>query len=286
MKHIKDLHKELEAVNKKLDSSSATGYQKKIEAFGNCFLIFVIAAIGIYALFHLSPEVTGMITFSESFIETEAGGFSVLESGTVKINTDLDDINSIMLSGAVYGKGKAAVFLVKQDKKHLAYYFEGDAGKGLNFSDMCYDTCHMDGLSKENTLLFELEGTRIDINQIKYTYNRIIDFDLEPRSLEIDYRQEPVKVIDLTLTNKELTDYTVLLYIDGPLSDSFSWQGSLVHMTAEEPEKIISITMILPDNLPKGTYTHQMTARYVPPDTHDFVGESPVAESFITIHNE
>jgi hypothetical protein len=56
-------------------------------------------------------------------------------------------------------------------------------------------------------------------------------------------------------------------------------------VTKDDPEKIIPITVKLPSNLPKGTYTNKITARYVPPGTYDFVGESPVAESFITIEN-
>ena len=92
-------------------------------------------------------------------------------------------------------------------------------------------------------------------------------------------------MIELKLTNKQMTDYSVLLYIDGPLSGSFSWQGSLIHMTPDQPEKIIPIAVKLPSNLPKGEYAHKVTARYIPPDTYDFIGESPVAESFITIIN-
>ena len=56
-------------------------------------------------------------------------------------------------------------------------------------------------------------------------------------------------------------------------------------MTSDQPELSIPITVKLPSNLPAGEYTHKITARYVPPDTHDFIGESPVAETFVTVYN-
>jgi hypothetical protein len=237
------------------------------------------------ALLYIGVETTGFVTFSESVSSSEQESFSVFSSKEVQISTDLDNINSMMLSGTVYGEGKAAVFLVTPEKNYLAYYFEGDATRGVNFTNMCYDTCHLENLGQDNTLLFDLEGMRVDIDKITYLYSRLIDFDLEPRTIEIDYNKEPAKVIDIRLTNRELADYTVLLYIDGPLSSSFSWQGSLIHMTPEESEKTVPITVKLPSNLPKGEYTHKITARYVPPGTYDFVGESPVAESFVVVVN-
>jgi len=276
-------HKDLKHINRHIDCISET--IPKRQSYAPYFILIALSAICLSVLFWFGPEMTGMVTFSESVTSVESGSFYMTESGIINVNTDLDNINSIMLSGIVRGKGKAAVFVVGPDRDHLAYYFEGDASSGESFKDMCYESCHMDGLSRSNTLKFELDGTSIYIDRVKYLYSRIIDFDLEPRSFEIDYKTHPASVIDLKLTNTELTDYTVLLYLDGPLSDSFSWQGSLIHMTADQPEKIIPITVKLPSNLEPGIYTHKITARYVPPGTHDFVGESPTAESFITVNN-
>lgn len=278
--------KEIEKINKRIDCISGSLKGNNSKAYFAYIFLFVIAAACIAGLFYFRSDITGFVTFSESVVKTEAGGFSATQPGTVKITTDIDNINTIMLSGKVYGKGKAAVFLVKPDRKYLAYYFEGDASDGVEFKDMCYDTCHIEGLGKENELEFQLQGTTIDISSVKYLYSRIIDFELEPLVTQIDYAKEKATIVEVKLTNSQKTDYTVLLYVDGPLSSSFSWQGSLVHMTPEEPEKTIPITIKLPNNLPKGTYTNKITARYVPPDTYDFVGESPVAESFMTVNNE
>jgi len=285
MKTDKEIRAELSIINQRIHSVEQPVSHKTTKAYIGYFLLFAIAVFCTSLLIHFGPAMTGFVTFSESVIKAEDAGFSVSESGSVSISTDLSDINSIMLSGTVYGNGKAAVFVLGPTRNYLAYYFEGDAGSGTEFSDMCYDTCHLEGIGSENTLVFELDNMRIDIDKVRYSYDRLIDFDLQPRTISIDYAKEPAKVIELTLTNSQLTDYSVLLYIDGPLSSSFSWQGSLIHMTPDQPEKTIPITVKLPSNLEKGTYTNKITARYVPPGTYDFVGESPVAETFVTVYN-
>ncbi|MFH1668906.1 MAG: hypothetical protein ABIA62_03185 [Candidatus Woesearchaeota archaeon] len=257
----------------------------KVKTFTAYLILVTIAITCISSAIYLGPSITGLVTFSESVVMTDSKNIIMDSPGTLDLKTDLDAINSVLLSGTVYGKGKAAVFLVGPEKDYLVYYFEGDAKTGYTFEDMCYGSCHVEGLDGNNTLRFELEGTRIDIDRIKYMYNKIIDFDLEPRSITIDYDQEPAKIINLRLTNNEHTDYTVLLYIDGPLSSSFSWQGSLIHMTADTSDRALPITIKLPSNLAAGEYVHKITARYVPPGTYDFVGESPVAETFVTIKN-
>lgn len=262
---------------------NAVPERKKVKVRLSSLIIISATLIFVGLLVYLGPATTGFATFSESVVNTDNTTLSVALSGTRAISTGLDSINALLLSGTVHGSGKAAVFLVLGDRKFLAYYFEGDARNGVNFIDMCSDTCHIQKLAKENTLLFELEGTSIDIDRIKYINSRIIDFELEPKEMTIDYNKEPAKIINLKLRNSELADYSVLLYIDGPLSSSFAWQGSLVHMAQDEPEKEISITVRLPTHLPPGEYVHKITARYVPPGEYEFVGESPVSEAFVTV---
>jgi hypothetical protein len=281
MKSVDDLNSELKTINARIDSVA----EPKREPYHLYVFAFILAAAVLSLAVYFGPSITGFVTFSESVSKVETGDIHATKSSVVSIQTDLENINSVLLSGSVHGKGKAAVFLVKDGRNHLAYYFEGDAGYGENFTDMCYDTCHIEGLGPSNTLLFELEGTSLDINKVSYIYSKIIDFELRPISETIDYKVEKAKVIDLIITNTEKADFSVLLYVDGPLSNSFSWQGSLIHMSPDDTEKIIPITVKLPDNLDKGTYTNKITARYVPPDTFDFIGESPVAESFITVEN-
>lgn len=291
MSKLADINRKIDSISKVLDKDcdktdeQPTKKSMRTTSYTPHFLLFVIAATCLSILFYFGPEITGFVTFSESVAKSESGTIFMQSSGHVSVNTDLENINSMVLSGTIYGSGTAAVFVLGPTRNYLAYYFEGDAKEGITFKDMCYDTCHIEDLDSENTLLFELDGTSINIDSIKYTYGRIIDFELEPRSVVIDYSKEKAKVIELTLTNNQLTDYSVILYIDGPLSNSFSWQGSLIHMTPEEPSKMIPITIRLPSDLPEGTYTHKITARYVPPDTYDFIGESPVAETFVTVKN-
>lgn len=282
----KNHSEELQDINKKIALLSNSSAASKHKTYALYAFFFVILAGCISTLIYLGPEITGFVTFSESFSRAESDSFSVARSKSVNIKTKLDNINSVMLSGTIYGSGSAAVYVVKPDRKYLAYYFEGDAGGGVKFSDMCYDTCHIEGLGKENTLLFEIDSTKIDIDKIRYVYSRLIDFNLDPMRNIIDYKTEQAKIIDLKLTNSQLAEFSVLLYVEGPLSNSFSWQGSLIHLAQNESEKIIPITVKLPSNLQKGIYTQKLSARYIPPGSSPFVGESPVAESFITVYNE
>jgi hypothetical protein len=282
----KNHSEELQDINKKISLLSNPSSASKHKSYAVYALFFVILAGCLSTIIYFGPEITGFVTFSESFSRAETGSFSVARSKSVNIKTELENIDSVMLSGTVYGSGSAAVYVVKPDRKYLAYYFEGDAGEGVKFSDMCYDTCHIDALGKDNVLLFELENMRIEIDKIRYVYSRLIDFALEPMRNVIDYRTEQAKIINLKLTNSQLAEFSVLLYVEGPLSSSFSWQGSLIHVAQNESEKIIPITVKLPSNLQKGIYTQKLSARYIPPGNSPFVGESPVAESFITIYNE
>ncbi len=280
----KAISSELSKINKRIDSlSDAVSVRKK--SYSGYMILVLAVAVFLGAAFLLGPGITGFVTFSESVFKTESGSFTVGSDDIVSISTDLEDINSVMLSGVVYGKGKASVFIEGTDKDYLAYYFEGDAKEGFNFTDMCYDTCHIDGLGNRNRLKFYLDGTRMRIDGIKYLYSKIIDFSLEPARTEIMYETDPAKVIDITLTNKELKDFTVLLYVEGPLSSSFGWQGSLIHMTQDVPKKTVSIAVKLPSNLAKGSYVHRVVARYVPPGEYEFVGESPIAESYVVVVN-
>ncbi|MBW2964559.1 hypothetical protein KY363_03795 [Candidatus Woesearchaeota archaeon] len=271
---------ELKQLEKKVDAAS----DRHAQHYTAVFVLIAIATVCLSVLIFFGAELTGFVTFSETVSAVAPETLAVSDSGSVDISTDLDEINAILLSGTVTGSGKAAIFLEGEGRNYLAYYFEGDAKDGVRFTDMCYDTCHLEGLGKDNRLWFELEGTAITVDRIKYLYSRIIDFDLEPRVIGIEYQKEPASVIELRLTNRELTDYTVLLYIDGPLSSSFSWQGSLIHMDSGTPEKRIPITVKLPSNLPKGEYVHKISARYVPPGDYEFVGEAPVAETFVTVY--
>lgn len=282
MNKEKKLLEDLKRLEKRVDSAAADSHAHHYTAV---FVLIALATVCLSVLILFGAELTGFVTFSETLSAASDESLSASESGRIRISADLQSINAIMISGTVKGNGKAAVFLEGSGRNYLAYYFEGDAGQGIRFSDMCYDTCHINGLGSQNTLWLELEGTTLTIDRIKYIYSRIIDFELQPRAMGIDYRKDPASVIELRLTNKELTNYSVLLYIDGPLSSSFGWQGSLIHMTSDMPEKTIPITVKLPGNLPKGEYVHKISARYVPPDTYEFVGEAPVAESFVTVYN-
>ena len=59
----------------------------------------------------------------------------------------------------------------------------------------------------------------------------------------------------------------------------------MIKMTKNESEKTIPITIKLPSNLPKGAYTHKISARYVPSANYEFQGTAPIAEAFIEINN-
>ncbi|MBW2967456.1 hypothetical protein KY362_03135 [Candidatus Woesearchaeota archaeon] len=275
-KRIKEVNKHIARVSPVTPGS----YNYKAVGFAMVLLI-MLAGAAIY----FGPGITGFVTFSQTTSKTQTEDFTVTKSGEVNIRTDLDSINALLLSGTVYGEGTASVFLLKDDRKILAYHFEGNAEGGVDFDEMCYGTCHVEGMGRANTLLFELDGTMIHIDDIKYMYSKIIEFNLLPEENQIYYPEEKARVVNLVLTNDQLTDFKVILYIAGPLSEYFSYPGSIIVMTSDEQEKTIPITVKLPADLPAGTYDHRITARYIPPSDYDFVGESPVAESFITVHS-
>lgn len=270
---------ELKEVNREI--RSILGGNKKIAVAALVVIVLGISAF----LFFFGPETIGFATFSETTSSTYEEDFTVTGSGTVSIATDLQDINALLLSGTVYGSGTAAVYLKKGDRKILAYYFEGNAEGGKEFTDMCYGTCHVEDMDRKNELIFELDGTVMHVDRIKYLYSKIIDFDLTPKETTINFKEEKARIVNLVLTNDQLVDYKVLLYIEGPLTDYFSYPGSVIEVSSAEQEKTIPITVKLPADLPEGTYDHRVTVRYIPPSEFDFVGETPSETAMITVIN-
>jgi hypothetical protein len=248
-------------------------------------VLMALAITFVSVLFIFGPVITGFVSFTEKDTKVVSEGFSVDTTGSVILSTGLDDISSMLLSGTVRGKGKAAVFLLDPGSPYLAYYFEGDAGSGIRFDDMCYDTCHLAGVGNDLELWFELDGMTIDIDKVSYEYTKTVDFDLQPRKVGIQYGEGAEQDINMQIRNKDPVEYRILIEIEGPLSDFFSWQASMVHVSDDDAVKPVPVRLSLPANLPKGEYIHKVTARFIHPDTNYFHSELPVAESFITVYN-
>jgi hypothetical protein len=107
-----------------------------------------------------------------------------------------------------------------------------------------------------------------------------------PAETVIDYDTERTKTIELKLTNRLNQDIDVTLKTKGPLTEYFSWEGSMIRMHANETEKKILINIRLPSNLGAGEYEHKITARYVPTESpYKFTGTTPAAEAYIKIVN-
>jgi hypothetical protein len=246
----------------------------------------LLAAVVLFMALYFGPQIIGMVTFTESVITTEDVGLEVEKNSRIALEPTAENIDALMLSGTVYGSGRATVFLETSQGRELVYYFEGDAGEGQTFTNMCFDTCHIKGLPDDAILSVRLDNTRLQIDKATYMSSKLVDMTLLPKNTVIDYKKERAKTVELTLTNTQKADYSMILLIDGPLTDSFSWEGSLIKMRANETEKKIPITIKLPSNLQPGTYEHKITARYVPPDGQQFTGTAPVDEAYITITNQ
>jgi hypothetical protein len=248
-------------------------------------LIFAFILTLSVAMYFLGPQITGFVTFSETKSYSVDADILMTKSGSKSITNTLDDASAFLISGKVMGKGTISVFLINGDKKYLVYHFEGDAGEGIDFRDICYGSCYIPNMNKNLRLYFDIENTAIQINKISYLYDKVIDFRLEPKSTVIDYNLEPAKIVDLTLTNDLSVDYSVLLYVDGALSQYFSYDAAVIKMTPDIPERIIPLTIKLPSNLAKGEYLQKVTARYIPTQG-TFVGSTPIEEVYIKVVNQ
>jgi len=99
-------------------------------------MIFLALLLGI-GLFSMDSALTGYVTFGESFSDIQqytGTSMFVEESGSREIVINRSGINALTVSGSIVGKGKAAIYLEKDAKRRLVYYFIGDAGDGFNFT--------------------------------------------------------------------------------------------------------------------------------------------------------
>ncbi len=247
--------------------------------------VILIAAISIAGvmLAITGTSYTGNVVFSED-TTTNTGTSFIARNMQIKELEPPKNAQAVMLSGTVKGTGKAEVYLISGGEKKLAYYFEGNAGEGEEFRDACYGTCYTK-MEPNATLLFKIKGVTLRIDNIKYTASRLIGFEMEPKEVDIDYKKEPVKTFDIKVTNPEHKEFNLFLYIDGPLADSFSWQGSIIKMTAEKEEETVHVEVRLPDNLAPGEYVQKITARYMPPSYKVFRGSTPTEEMIVKVKN-
>ncbi|HII72198.1 TPA: hypothetical protein HA265_05580 [Candidatus Woesearchaeota archaeon] len=263
----------LKHVNEKIE-----GVDKRDRPHGYAILIVILGVV-VSSLLFLGVKDTGYVVFSEDTTQNTAQSFFVQETGTVTVRPPIESPKSLWLTGEVFGKGKAEVYLVTAERMYLVYYFEGDATQGKEFENMCVETCFSDKVKEGSKMYFKLEGTSIRVDNIRYISPRLIEFSLEPKELTISEST----FVDVKLTNRQHRDFDVFLYVDGPLSDSFSWQGSVVHMSAEDEEKVIPVRVVVPEGLQAGEYPNKITARYVPPGDKEFVGSAPVDEMIVTV---
>jgi len=272
----KDMEKRFERIHKKIEEIDN---HKTSHKSGNT-IVFVIMGILLASMLVFAGGITGWVTFSEDTIKNNPENFVVEQTRTVIVDA-IPGSNALLISGEVRGEGKASVFLLVGDKKYLVYHYEGKNGE--KFTDACYGSCSVEKFDKAK-LLFELEGTKVVVTNIKYVAPRLIGFDLSPKKLIIDYKKTPAMTFDVTVKNEYEKDFDVILFVDGPLSDSFSWTGSLVHFNGEK-QKTVRVNVVLPDRLDKGEYANKITARYIPPDGRNFVGSSPKEEMIVLVKN-
>ena len=278
---------EIERLNRDILKVSETAYRhgqtKKVAVYSLALVVFsAVVFFGVY----LGASITGLVTFSEFVVSSEQVHFVVNASGTLQLIPGIDQVDALMLSGSVSGAGRVAVFLVLPEGRKLVYFFEGDAGSGRVFSDVCFESCYLSGVPDELILSVELDGVQLVIDGVTYLHSRLIDMVLEPEEVVIDYNKEKARVIDLVLKNSRKENFSVVLMLDGPLAQYFTWQGSVIRMSADDSEKVVPVAVKLPSGLPKGEYVHKVTARYVPPDAYEFSGAAPVAEVFVTVLNK
>lgn len=279
-----DTDKQLNEINKELGKLSEKSSSKRYGIYSFALTLGILIT---FAAVYFGASITGFVTFSETVVSSENISSTFDTSQRLTLRPNIENIDALLLSGEVRGAGRAAVFMSGDDeRKRLVYFFEGDAEEGESFSNICHDTCHFTDSPEELPLSIEITGNiQLRLDSATYMHSNMIEFNIEPQQTTMDYTQEKTKVINLYLTNEQNKDYSVILFLDGPLSNYFSWQGSMIKMHADEKTKIIPITVRLPSNLPTGTFDHKVTARYIPPDDYEFSGAAPVAEAIIRIDN-
>lgn len=282
-KRIEKLEKEI------LQVDSRKRFNKhKLKQQASYAFFFILIAMTLVGLYFGGVGITGHAIFGESFVENNNfndSGLFVEESGTRVLETNLTNINSVTISGTIYGDGKAGIYLEKDGKKKLVYYFAGNAEEGVEFSNECSETCYIDDLSSPNNLSFELEGTQVRIDEIRYMYHALIDFEIEPKQIIINHSETLHKNILLEIKNKELEDFALMLYLEGPLNQSMTLHNSWVKFDKETSSKTVRLEIELPENLEQGVYENKVIARYVPRPGYKFKGSTPTETASIVVVN-
>ena len=275
----RDFNSRLNLVNKKIDRVDKDDRKHTLRYFMIIVVLGSLFGVGLYF-----GTDTGNVVFSEDVIYNTDQEFFVVTSKSMELRPPLNSTKTFMISGEVFGSGKAEVYLMTETRNYLVYYFEGNAAEGKGFENMCIETCNVDA-SSGGRLLFKLDGVTMRVDNLKYVNSQLMEFELEPEEMVIDYKLSSASAFDVTLTNPKQRDFDVLLYLDGPLSEFFSWQGSLIHMSPDDVSKEINVKVRLPSGLAAGEYPHKITARYVPPGDKEFIGSAPVDEMIVVVKN-
>lgn len=236
-------------------------------------LIFFLAIVFSFAIYKYGPEITGYTVFTR-----EVGNRDILnlEYNQTQMYvwklSQPQEINSIMVSGKITGRGKVRIYLQDDNTKYLLYEAFNE-GRILNFNDVCMESCVLPRLNKTQYLLrLEVEDSTLILKSITYYLIELYDLDIYPKRNVIQFKPNLQQKFEVQILNKEKRNFDAIAYVEGNLSSFISLSESLLHFSGEDAQKI-NYEISLPDTYKSGTYYADLIVRYVPKGK--FRGESP-----------
>jgi hypothetical protein len=190
-------------------------------------------------------------------------------------------INSVLISGTLYGKGAAKMYLLAEGKKYLV--FEANNSEDAKIiTDACYESCMMQLQNQTKyEFLIELFGSRFTLQSIKYAHVRTFDMDVFPQRNIIIFKPNFTESYTFDILNNERQDFDALVYTEGNISSYITLSDSLIHFTPDKDKQRINYEISLPNILEPGTYTGNVAIRYIP--AGKFTGETPVTRHTIEL---
>ena len=278
---IEDYQQKIEHYNKKLTKVDGTEIRRGYVVI----LMVLLISLGAFTLFRFGG-ITGLITFTESISNTDVLNLTIVEDTEYTWNLGYSgEINSILVSGKIIGRGSAKIYLEHRDQLFLIYEKENNEPE-FKFNRECIETCLLPNLKSDSyKLVFEIEEAALILDSINYFRFELFDIDIEQNRTIVEFEPYLFKTYELKVLNKENKDFKVAVFVEGELNNSITLYNSTLEFTSEDEFKIVKYDLDLPAELEPGKDRARIIIKYLP--DKKFTGSTPSETHEIeVIHKE
>lgn len=246
----------------------------------NLFLAIAIAVVLILAASFIplggSPP-AGLVVYDIVRLQPQPSVYTFDSSGEIPLELS-EGTNGISISGAYTGDSDSKIYLIVKDRTLDI----GTVSAGQRFESLCNEACYFERPpgAKVSLKVDMPDGGLLRISTLTERSSSLIEFDLDPKKVELTLKRLGPHVQTFTLHNPRDDNITVLLDLKGPLARYITLQRSLIRLNSTAKQETYSIS--IPDSETADTLEAILTVRYVPEGP--YTGELPTEDHKIIVH--